>query len=78
MGIGDGSSSSSGDEITADHVSGSSSKSASPTSDLGCIGLHMQQYKYRFDHKESHAITDVLICHTDVHEFRYNITRQSQ
>ena len=66
--------SSSGDEITADHPtsvssSGGSSKSASPTSDLGRMG----DCKYRFDHKESHAITDVLICHTDVHEFRYNV-----
>ncbi len=53
-------SSSSGDEIAADHPkSEGSSKSSSPTSDLGLIK------QYRFDHKESYSINDVLICHTD-------------
>lgn len=39
------------------HVfSQTSSKSTSPTSDL---------QRYRFDHKETYSITDLLICHTD-------------
>ena len=36
--------------------SGTSSKSISPTADLA---------KYKFDHKETYPISDVLICHTD-------------
>ena len=60
----DDSSASSGDEITSDKGASSSensSQSASPTSDL--------LQKYKFDHKESYPIGDVLICHTD-QEFR--------
>ena len=39
-------------------ASGATSKSTSPTADL---------QRYKFDHKESYPIAEVLICHTDKH-----------